>query len=255
MGKTTKTGPSATLRAGKRTPKRLPVTLTPEEVEAILATVNTKSTTGLRNRAMLQAMIGAGLRVSEVTALRGVDVDLQKGTVRVNLGKGSKDRVVPIDQETRAWLYAWSAKRDALGLNGRQAFFPGIRTGRTGRGDRKQGDALSPRYVQLLVSRLGEAAAIEKRVTPHTLRHTYATRMLERPGLTIRDVQTLLGHANVATTQVYTHVNEDELREKVQAEDQMQGPTVDPQVAALAAAVAGLSEEQRAALAKALTGE
>ena len=247
MGRTPKTG--------KRTPKRLPVTLTPEEVQALLATVNTATPTGLRNRAMLQAMIGAGLRVSEATGLRGADVDLQKGTIRVNLGKGQKDRVVPVDQETRAWLQAWSEKRAALGLNGKGAFFPGVRTGRTGeRATREKGEAVKPRYVQALVKRLAEAAGIEKRVSPHVLRHTYATRMLERPGLTIRDVQTLLGHANVATTQVYTHVNEDELRRKVQAED-VQEPPVDPQAQELAKVIASLPKEQRVALAKALTGE
>jgi len=243
-----------TAKSGKRTPRRLPVTLTPEETEALLARVRTGSPTGLRNRAMLQAMLGAGLRVSEVVGLRGVDVDLKKGTIRVNLGKGSKDRVVPVDGQTRGWLQAWSEKREALGFNGRQPFFPGLRGGRTGQGERKRGDALTPRYVQFLVKRLAEAAGIEKRVTPHTLRHTYATRMLERPGLTIRDVQTLLGHANVANTQIYTHVNEEELREKVQAEDQAQEPTVDPQVQELARAIAALDQKQREALVKMLTG-
>lgn len=245
-----------TARTGKRTPKRLPVTLTPEEVDALLARVNTKSTTDLRNRAMLAAMLGAGLRVSELCALRGADVDLQRGTIRVNLGKGGRDRVVPVDHETRAWLQAWAEKRAALGLNGKGAFFAGIRFGRTGaRATRKRGEAVKPRYVQALVKRLAEAAMIEKRVTPHILRHTYATRMLERPGFTIRDVQTLLGHANVATTQVYTHVNEEELRRKVQAEDHEPAPTADAQVQALAGAIAGLSKEQREALAKALTGQ
>ena len=228
----------------KRTPQRLPVTLTPDEVAALLATVNTSCTTGLRNRTMLQVMLGAGLRVSEVTALRGVDVDMQKGTVRVNLGKGGKDRVVPVDRETLGWLQAWSEKRKGLGLNGKEAFFVGLREGKTGRGQREHGDGLGARYVQGLVTRLARAAGIEKRVSPHTLRHTYATRLLDR-GFNIREVQTLLGHANVATTQVYTHVNEEELRAKLQAEPT---PTVDPQVAALATALGNLSPEQRQAL-------
>ena len=101
----------------KRTSKRLPVALTPAEVEALLATVRTGSTTGLRNRAMLAVMLGAGLRVSEVVNLRGVDVDLQRGEIRVNLGKGGKDRVVPVNGETVAWLQAWAEKRKALGLD------------------------------------------------------------------------------------------------------------------------------------------
>ena len=92
---------------------------------------------------------------------------------------------------------------------------------------------------------LAKAAGIEKPVSPHTLRHTYATQLLDR-GFNIREVQTLLGHANVATTQVYTHVNPEDLRAKVQAE---QPPVVDPQVQALAAALGNLTPEQRAALA------
>jgi len=194
--------------------RRLPVTLTDGEVESLLAQVKPKSTTGLRNRAMLAAMLGAGLRVSEVCTLRGVDVDLAEGMVRVNLGKGRKDRVIPVDHETLAWLRAWAERREKLGANGRQPFFCRIRTrGITGRLPAL--GAVAPRTVQLLIGRLARAAGIEKRVTPHTLRHTYATRMLRR-GFTIREVQELLGHASVATTQVYTHVDPQALKEKVQ---------------------------------------
>ena len=235
-------------KTGKRTPKRLPVTLATDEVDALLATVNTGCTTGLRNRTMLQVMLVAGLRVSEVVELRGVDVDLQKGTLRVNQGKGSKDRVVPVDRETIGWLQAWSEKRKALGLNGKAAFFVGLREGITGRGERKAGQGLTPRYVQGLIATLAEAAGIEKRVSPHVLRHTYATRLLDR-GLNIREVQTLLGHASVQTTQVYTHVNPEELREKLQAEPvNSQSSVVDPQVLALAQALGNLTTEQREAL-------
>jgi len=228
----------------KRTPKHLPITLTPAEEEALLATVKTRSTTGLRNRTMLQVMLGAGLRVSEVVNLRGVDVDLAQGEIRVNLGKGGKDRVVPVNAETLGWLQAWAERRKTLGLNGRQPFFVGLREGATGRGQREHGEGLKPRYLQALLTRLGEAAGIEKRVSPHILRHTYATRLLDE-GFNIREVQTLLGHSNVATTQIYTHVNPEELRRKVQAEDR---PTPDPQVQAIAQALANLTSEQRQGL-------
>ncbi len=232
-------------RTGKRTPKRLPQTLTTDEVNALLATVNTACTTGLRNRTMLEVMAGAGLRVSEVVALRGVDVDLQRGTLTVRQGKGSKDRVVPVDRETLGWLQAWAEKRKSLGLNGKECFFVGIREGATGRGTRERGEGLTTRYLQGLVGTLAAAAGIEKRVSPHTLRHTYATRLLDR-GFNLREVQTLLGHASVQTTEVYTHVNEEDLRAKLQAAP---AATVDPQVAALAAALGNLSDEQRQALA------
>ena len=236
--------------SAKRIPKRLPVTLTTDEVDALLATINTGCTTGLRNRAMLQAMLGAGLRVSEVASLRGLDVDLQKGTVRVNQGKGSKDRVVPVDRETLGWLQAWAEKRKSLGLNSKEAFFVGLREGATGRGERERGQGLTPRYLQSLVTILARAAGIEKPVSPHTLRHTYATRLLDR-GFNIREVQTLLGHANVQTTQVYTHVNPEELRAKLQAEPV---PTVDPQVQAAAQVLANLTPEQRQVLVALLGG-
>jgi integrase/recombinase XerD len=220
-------------------PKRLPVILTDAEVEALVGVIySTKSTTGLRNRAMLQVMLGGGLRVSEVVALKGHDLDFEKGTIRVNLGKGGKDRVVPVDQETQGWLRAWSERRASLGKSARDPLFFGLRT---------RGKALLPRYVHHLVKRLAEAAGIEKKVGPHVLRHTYASNMLSR-GLNLREVQQLLGHANVATTQIYTHVNPDELRRKIQQPEKKE-EKVDPQVRALAEVLSALPEEARKALA------
>jgi site-specific recombinase XerD len=119
---------------------------------------------------------------------------------------------------------------------------------------RQRGDGLTARYLQALVSRLGEAAGIEKRVTPHTLRHTYATRRLNQ-GFNLREVQALLGHSSVATTQVYTHVSPDELREKIQAADKPEEPAVDPETLALAQALQALPEAQRKVIAAALAKE
>lgn len=233
----------------RSTGRRLPVTLTQEDVEALFSRINTSCTTGLRNRALLEVMLGAGLRVSEALALLGRDVDLTRGEIRVNLGKGGKDRVVPINGQTLAWLQAWHEKREALGLSSpRRPFFPGLRTGPTGQHSRRKGEALKPRYVQALMQTLAEAAGIAKRVSPHTLRHTYASRMLDR-GLNIREVQELLGHSSVQTTQIYTHVNPEQLRRKVQALDEPSAP--DP-VAELAKALSALPQEQRQALAKLL---
>ena len=231
-----------------QTRRRVPVTLREAEVDKLEAVVRTSSTTGLRNRAMIATMLGAGLRVSELVALRGVDVDLAKGTVRVNEGKGGKDRVVPVDAQTRAWLQAWAERRATLGLNGRAPFFVGLRVGRTGSAERKQGEGLKVRYVQTLLTRLAKAAGIEQRVSPHILRHTYATRLLDR-GLNLRQVQTLLGHSDVSTTQIYTHVTDEGLRQAVQGDP---APAPDTGTEALAQALAGLSVEQRRALAAAL---
>ncbi|RKX45638.1 MAG: hypothetical protein DRP27_03660 [Thermotogae bacterium] len=205
--------------------RKLPVVLTDEEVERLLVQVNPKSPTGLRNRAMLAAMLGAGLRVSEVVALMPADIDLERGMIRINSGKGGKDRVVPVDSETLAWLRAWAEKRKALGLNARKPFFCGIRGGRTGRVVRERGERLRVRYVQKLVRRLAEAAGIEKKVTPHVLRHTYATRLLRR-GFDLREVQELLGHAQVVTTQIYTHVDPEALRRKMQADQEQEAEKI-----------------------------
>mgnify|MGYP000972053892 CR=1 FL=1 len=187
------------------TRKRLPKVLTTDELNALRAACPRRSATGLRNRAMVEAMAGAGLRVSEVVALRPKDIDWTKGTIRVNQGKGNKDRVIPVTAETLAHLQAWASKREGLGFNGHRPFFLGLRTG---------GDALSTRAVQDMVANLAARAGIEH-CTPHTLRHTYATGSLA-DGLTIREVQDLLGHSSVATTQVYLHVDPEALRAKVQ---------------------------------------
>lgn len=233
--------------------KRIPVTLTQGRVAALERVVRTTSTTGVRNRAMIAVMLGAGLRVSELVALRGVDVDQARGTIRGDQGKGDKDRVVPVDDEARGWLQAWAQKRATLSLNGRAPFFVGLREGRTGTGERKRGEGLKVRYVQTLLKRLAEAARIEQRVTPHILRHTYATRMLDR-GFNLREVQTLLGHADVSTTQVYTHVSDHELREKVQGVDaktkarQEQIEALQRQVAALQEQIMALAGEEGGAV-------
>jgi len=205
------------------TRKKLPVWLNDAEVDALLAQISTRSTTGLRNRVMLQVMVGAGLRVSEVTALRGRDMDLTDGVITVVNGKGGKGRVVPVDGETREWLQQWQNKRLELGLNGRHPVFVGLRTGRTGLGEREERQGLGDRYVQQLVRTLARAASIEKDVTPHVLRHTYAVRMLRKPQISIYDLQQLLGHADISTTAVYLHVAPEELKAKVQGDEPQVG--------------------------------
>ena len=225
----------------KRTKRRLPTVLTEAEMEVLVAQVNPRCTSGLRNRAMLAAMLGAGLRVSEIVALVPRDVDLEQGTIRVNLGKGGRDRVVPVDQETAGWLQAWAEKRRALKLDGRRRFFCAIR--RTCLGS-EPGKPLAIRTVQNLISRLGKRAGIDKQVTPHVLRHTYATRLLDQ-GFTIREVQELLGHSDVSTTMIYTHVNPAELRAKIQGKQKRQEQIAElqQQLAELQEQIAVLAEE------------
>jgi integrase/recombinase XerD len=195
--------------------KRLPVALSEEEQEALVVAINANTTSGLRTRAMVAAMLGAGLRVSEVVNLMPSDIDFKRGMVRVNNGKGGKDRVVPVDGETLAWLRSWAEKRSALGFKGRQPFFPRMRSKGMGSEEIKPGEKMGTRNVQAIVERLATRAGFDRKVSPHQLRHTYATSQLDK-GLTVRELQELLGHSAMATTAVYLHVKPEALREKVQ---------------------------------------
>jgi integrase/recombinase XerD len=210
--------------------KKLPVTLTEAEIEALRSRC-TRPATGLRNRALFELMLSAGLRVSEAVSLKQNAIDWQAGTIRINDGKGGKDRIVPVDHTTLAHLQTWASKRSELGFSARQPFLIGIRTGK----------GMTTRNAFAIVSKQAKLAGIEKTVGPHTLRHTYASRLLDR-GFTIREVQELLGHADVSTTMVYTHVNPSALREKIQKR------TEDPQAKAMAEFLISLTAEQRQTL-------
>ncbi len=206
----------------KRSSRPLPTVLTEAEVQALVDAVNPRTITGLRNRALLAVMLGAGLRVSEVVGLRGRDLDLEAGVIKVRRGKGGGGRVIPVDQETLGWLQAWAEKRATLGLSGRHCFFCAVRTTPFGsRAGRKVGSPITTRPVQQMLGRVARRAGIDKQVSPHTLRHTFATRLLDR-GFSIREVQELLGHSDVSTTMIYTHVNPAALRKKIQGNDKRQ---------------------------------
>lgn len=244
--------------------RRLPKVLTDEELRELLRTVNVRSTTGLRNKALLKVLAYGGLRVSEAVALTTKDVRREDGGIvlEVRGGKGDKDRPVPLDDHTAETLEAWLAKRKELGI-GNGYVFCTVSTGTSihpvatseGLGDETTetelipGKPISTRYVQNLVPRLAEKAGIEKRVTPHVLRHTAATRML-RAGRSIREVQDFLGHSDVSTTQIYTEVLAEDVAEAVrmvpdvEAED---APECEDDNEALRAQIAAM-QEQLAAL-------
>jgi integrase/recombinase XerC len=189
-----------------RVPQRLPRYLTVAEVEALLAVPDATTPLGLRDRAIIEVLYGAGLRVSELVGLDLGDVDLGQGQVRV-LGKGGKERIGllgrPAVHAVRAYLEAGRpallAKRkggtmaNALWLNHR-------------------GGRLSARGVAMMLSKAGEQAGIRTHVSPHVLRHSFATHLLDG-GADLRVVQELLGHANLVTTQIYTHVSQSRARE------------------------------------------
>ncbi len=185
-----------------RVPRALPRPLSVDEVTRILEAPAGQEPGPLRDRAILETMYGAGLRVSEAVGLDVDDVDLDEGSVRV-LGKGSKERLVPLGRPAREAVAAYlTAGRPSLAsARSRGALFLNARGGRLTR----QGCA---RVLRVAAAR----AAVRKRVTPHTLRHSFATHLLEG-GADVRVVQELLGHASVATTQIYTLVTEQHLRE------------------------------------------
>ena len=182
--------------------RRLPEVLERQEVAKLLSAPNIRCLTGLRNRVALEIMYRAGLRVSEVCNLAPRDIRWRSMEVVVRHGKGDKDRVVPFSSELLVWLERWRDKRP-----------PEARTFLC----TLSGTPVIPRYLQQVAKRCASRAGLDPtHVTPHTLRHCYATELLEE-GFTIREVQQILGHANVGTTQIYTHVRPAELRAKIRA--------------------------------------
>ncbi len=181
--------------------QRLPTVLTSEEVERLLAPRPATTPQALRDRAMLEVLYASGLRVSELVGLRLVDLDLAVGIVRVT-GKGNKERLVPLGEAAAASLRAYLAQGRPRLEKGRPS--PHLFLGRHGRG-------LTRQMFWQLLKRYVRAAGITKRVTPHTLRHSFATHLLER-GADLRSVQLMLGHADIGTTQIYTHLTRAHLK-------------------------------------------
>ncbi len=183
-------------------PRSLPRPMSVEDVMKLLAAPPKGTAAGLRDRAVLETLYGAGLRISELVGLDVDDVDLEEGSVRV-FGKGSREREVPLGR------YA----RDAIGAYLRRAR-PGLATSRSRSALflNQRGGRLTRQGCSKILAAQVERAGIYKHVTPHTLRHSFATHLLEG-GADVRVVQELLGHASVATTQVYTLVTKEHLRE------------------------------------------
>ncbi len=193
--------PAARLRI-RRPPARLPRALATGEMTSLLAQPKDTERRGLRDRALLELLYACGLRVSEAVGLRGPQVNLTAGFVTV-LGKGGKERVVPLGRPARAALEAYLERGRPLLLRGRAS--PFVFLGPAGR-------PLTRQAVWKLVRRRGLAAGLGRRVSPHALRHTFATDLLSG-GADLRIVQTLLGHVDIGTTQIYTHVAPGRLRE------------------------------------------
>ncbi len=182
-------------------PLCVPHTLSEPQVEALLAAPDVETDLGLRDRAMLELMYASGLRVSELVSLKAVHLDLGEGAMRVT-GKGSKERLLPFGEEARAWLARYLADARVAILKGRasNALFVTAR-----------GAAMTRQMFWKLVKAHAATAAIHVPLSPHTLRHAFATHLLNH-GADLRAVQMLLGHADISTTTIYTHVARERLK-------------------------------------------
>jgi integrase/recombinase XerD len=187
--------PTLTILA-PRTGRPLPVVLSLAQVERLLAVAGDATPLGLRDRAILETLYGCGLRASELCGTDLADLDPAQGDLRVR-GKGSKQRVVPVGAPALAALAAWQqhGRPHLVGRRPNAAFFLNHRGGR-----------LSRVAVWTLLKRCAAAAGLSGAISPHTLRHTYATHLLEG-GADLRVVQELLGHADISTTEIYTHID------------------------------------------------
>jgi integrase/recombinase XerD len=179
----------------------LPSSLTEEDVENLLMQPDSIDPLGLRDRTMLEVLYATGLRVSELVSLQLEQVNLRQGVIRC-IGKGNKERLVPLGEVALDWLqkYMWES-RPAL-LNGKVTddMFP-----------TRRGKAMTRQAFWYLIKRYAQQASIDKELSPHTLRHAFATHLLNH-GADLRVVQLLLGHSDLSTTQIYTHVAKERLK-------------------------------------------
>jgi integrase/recombinase XerD len=185
-----------------RQPLRVPKTLSEAQVESLLCAPDVQTTLGLRDRAMLELMYASGLRVSELVTLKSVHVSPSDTVLRVT-GKGAKERLVPFGEEAHAWLgrYLAQARPALLGARACEDLFVTAR-----------GAGMTRQMFWTLVKKHARHAGIAAPLSPHTLRHAFATHLLNH-GADLRAVQMLLGHADISTTTIYTHVARERLRQ------------------------------------------
>lgn len=178
--------------------KKLPKFLDVDKVTKLILTPDTKTDKGLRDRAIMETLYSTGIRVSELVGLDEADMDFISGVIKV-LGKGSKERVVPIGEEAISAVRKYISSRPKRAKD-KDAVFLNSRGGR-----------LTDRSVRRVIDKYIRACSIQEKISPHSLRHSFATHLLDR-GADLRSVQELLGHMNLSTTQIYTHITMERLK-------------------------------------------
>ena len=192
--------PTLKIDPPKRAP-RFPKTLSEADVEALLGAPDTRTALGMRDRAMLEVLYAAGLRVSELVELKVFEVNLEAGVLRI-LGKGSKERLVPLGEEAVDWVrrFAAESRKEILGAKTSDFLFVTAR-----------GAGMTRQSFWQIIKRYGARAVPGKHFSPHVLRHAFATHLINH-GADLRVVQMLLGHADISTTQIYTHVARERMK-------------------------------------------
>ena len=204
--KLVKVDPCLNLRAAKQAP-RFPKTLSESQVESLLRAPDIETPLGIRDRTMLELMYASGLRVSEIVSLKTIEIGLNEGVVRIVSGKGGKERLVPFGMEAATWLKKYlDEARPSLMAATKQA-----KSSQDLFLARHTGEGMTRQAFWHIIKRYATLAGIDVPLSPHTLRHAFATHLLNH-GADLRVVQLLLGHADISTTQIYTHVARERLK-------------------------------------------